>query len=181
MGINLQLLKLSNKYFILKIVYIYYARGLQWGTSIFFTSYPGFLAHSLVVELIESDHQIDHLYLLTLASKKNKAEHILHEIDKLKSTQVILIGGDITKQQLGLDPLIHDHLKKTVTHVFHLAAIYDLAVAQPTASKVNVKGTKHVTDWVNQLENLHRYIYFSTAFVSGKREGNIYEVELEMN
>lgn len=151
------------------------------GNIYFFTGYPGFLAQSLVKELVESDHKIDHIYLLILASEKDKAERCLHEMDKLKPTQVTLIEGDITKPQIGLDPVIDDQLKNNVTHVFHLAAIYDLAVPQPIAEKVNVQGTKHVTDWVKQMENLHRYIYFSTAYVSGKREGKIYEVELEMN
>jgi len=151
------------------------------GNVYFFTGYPGFLAQALVNELIDSDQQIDHIYLLTLTSEKKKAERLIGEILNSKSINITLVEGDITKQQIGLDRLIHDHLKKNVTHVFHLAAIYDLAVSQSIAEKVNVQGTKYVTDWVKQLKNLERYIYFSTAYVSGKREGRIYEVELEMN
>ncbi|WP_416151771.1 SDR family oxidoreductase [Salipaludibacillus sp. HK11] len=106
---------------------------------------------------------------------------LIQETEQLNPENVTLIKGDITKDQLNITPSINDHLIKHVTHVFHLAAIYDLSVTQSIADNVNVKGTKHVTNWVKQLNNIQRYIYFSTAYVSGTREGNIYEVELEMN
>lgn len=52
---------------------------------------------------------------------------------------------------------------------------------EPLAERVNVHGTNQVNEWVQTLPNLQRYIYFSTAYVSGTREGRIYEEELEMH
>lgn len=89
-----------------------------------------------------------------------------------------LIPGDITKENLGMDARIQPILQQSVTHVFHLAAIYDLAVPIEIAYRVNIEGTKNVNNWVRSLENLERYIYFSTAYVAGKREGTLYEHEL---
>ncbi|WP_246042211.1 hypothetical protein [Cohnella pontilimi] len=37
-----------------------------------------------------------------------------------------------------------------------------------------------MNQWILTLPNLRRYVYFSTAYVSGDREGRILETELEM-
>src|SRR5699024_9899515 len=46
------------------------------------------------------------------------------------------------------------------------------------AYRVNVDGTKNMNDWVETLPKLKRYIYFSTSYVAGMREGRVYEPEL---
>lgn len=46
------------------------------------------------------------------------------------------------------------------------------------AWKVNVHGTAMVNDFVRILPNLKRYMYFSTAYVAGSREGVLRENEL---
>jgi len=89
-----------------------------------------------------------------------------------------VVPGDITKPDLAIQEDTNLQLRKVVTHVFHLAAIYDLAVEKEAAFQVNVNGTKQVNDWVETLDQLDRYIYFSTAYVAGKRKGRIYENEL---
>jgi nucleoside-diphosphate-sugar epimerase len=90
----------------------------------------------------------------------------------------VIIEGDITKRSLMIHPDIQNRLKEKVTHVFHLAALYDLAVPRNIAFKINVNGTDNVNNWVRELTNLKRYVYFSTAYVVGKREGTLYETEL---
>nr|WP_267879689.1 SDR family oxidoreductase [Caldalkalibacillus mannanilyticus] len=95
------------------------------------------------------------------------------------SKEDVLIEGDITQEHLALATSVVEELQREVTHVFHLAAIYDLAVEERRAELVNVGGTSHVNQWVGQLEKLERYVYFSTAYVAGKREGLILETELE--
>ncbi|SES67473.1 Thioester reductase domain-containing protein [Oceanobacillus limi] len=152
------------------------------GQSYFITGYPGFLASNLLKQLIHDHHKnIEKIYLLVLPHFKEEAsislEQIIHT-SPLQKEQFTFIIGDITKENLGVQSEEQALLQRTVTHVFHLAAIYDLVVPQPTAYKVNVTGTKHVNNWIKGLQQLERYIYFSTAYVSGKREGRILEGEL---
>ncbi len=64
--------------------------------------------------------------------------------------------------------------------MFHLAAIYDLAVPLEVAQRVNVDGTGNVLDLCRAAENLERLAYVSTAYVAGKRTGVVYEHELVM-
>jgi thioester reductase-like protein len=150
--------------------------------SFFITGFPGFLASSLMRQLINDYHDsIRNFYLLVLPSQEKIAEETLRDIvnsTEMKEEQFSIILGDITKENLGLEEDLNLRIQKEVTHVFHLAAIYDLAVPQELAFKVNVDGTENVNKWLFHLKNLKRYIYFSTAYVSGKREGKIYEHEL---
>lgn len=146
------------------------------------TGYPGFLAGNFIRQLTEDhDENLKQIYLLVLPSEETKASRELKYFIKnnnLKPERFTILTGDITKENLAINPDVLPILTESVTHVFHLAAIYDLAVKEDIAYKVNVEGTKQVNEWVETLNKLERYIYFSTAYVSGKREGKIYETDL---
>ena len=90
-----------------------------------------------------------------------------------------VVTGDITEDELGLSAATADRLAAQVDTVFHLAAIYDLAVPEDLARRVNVTGTDRVNRFVRRLRSLERYNYISTFAVAGKRTGIIREAELE--
>ncbi|MFC9596595.1 SDR family oxidoreductase [Peribacillus butanolivorans] len=146
-----------------------------------FTGFPGFISNQLIMELLRRDEALNKIYLLVLPEQKVKAEAEIKSIEnELDGAKVVfeMVIGDITKENLDIPfDLIHN-LQQEITHVFHLAAIYDLAVPEKIAQLVNVVGTKHVNEWVKGLTKLKRYTYFSTAYVVGNREGNLYEHEL---
>lgn len=150
--------------------------------TLFITGYPGFLAQYLLKQVIE-DHaeNLAHIYLLVLPTEIKKAEEVLqYEVKNAYIPQNLctIIPGDITGTNLAIPEETLEKIRREITHVFHLAAIYDLAVPEVLAERVNVQGTKNVNDWIQTLQNIERYIYFSTAYVSGRREGKIYEHEL---
>lgn len=149
----------------------------------FFTGYPGFIASSLIKHMFKTGYHAKQIYLLVQPQFMEKAgmelKKLLEELH-LDETLFTLVPGDITKADLDIPSSIRSRLQE-VTHVFHLAAVYDLAVPKDIAQRVNVTGTKNVNDWVRALPKLQRYVYFSTAYVAGKREGRIYENELVMN
>ena len=86
-----------------------------------------------------------------------------------------VVEGDITLPGLGLAPADHERLSAEVDTVFHLAAIYDLAVPAELAERVNVGGTERVNDFVRGLGRLAGYHYVSTYAVAGKRRGIVRE------
>lgn len=154
------------------------------GNTYFFTGYPGFLASNLIKGLVKQNYDIDKIYLLVLPQMMQKAHEDINNLlvdSPLLLSKVCIIQGDITVDGLNLSQKDQMVLQDSVTHVYHLAAIYDLAVPKDIAYKVNVTGTAHVNTWVKSLSKLARYTYFSTAYVSGTREGKIYETELQMN
>src|SRR5438876_3851928 len=68
--------------------------------------------------------------------------------------------------------------RRETTTLFHLAAIYDLAVERDLALRVNVGGTRNVNNFAKTIKKLRRYHYVSTCYVAGKRKGLILETEL---
>ncbi|WP_028785193.1 SDR family oxidoreductase [Thalassobacillus devorans] len=148
----------------------------------FFTGYPGFLASHLIDEIFHQGYPVDKIYLLYVKSAKKQAESSLQRLIQksyLTEDKFCLIEGDITAPEFGIDEETSAQLKNEVTHFFHLAAIYDLSVPLTPAWQVNVNGTRHVNEWVKLADRIERYSYFSTAYVSGRRSGAIYENELE--
>jgi len=151
------------------------------GNVYFFTGFPGFIASTLLEELI-GKWAPEKVYTLVLPQMKDKA---IAEKERICSSTRFpyekweVVEGDIAKPHLALSKERLHMLAPSVTHVFHLAAIYDLAVPENIARTVNVEGTKQVNEWVSSLPNLQRYVYFSTAYVSGTRQGVIFEHELD--
>lgn len=144
----------------------------------FVTGFPGFIASRLVKRLARTDRRF---FLLVQPSFVERARAELEQIaassDKPTSDFQIL-EGDITAPGLGLSALELELARMEATTVFHLAAIYDLAVVRDVAMRVNVSGTQNVNDFARSLKNLRHYHYISTCYVAGKREGRILETEL---
>lgn len=146
-----------------------------------FTGFPGFISNQLIREIIKEDAEVAKIIAIVLPSQIGKAQLEKEAILKdtaWKQDQFILMEGDITKPNLNLNNIEGAFFSDEVTHFFHLAAIYDLAVPKDLAYLVNVVGTRHVNEFVLTLPNIKRYTYFSTAYVAGKREGILYENEL---
>ena len=138
------------------------------GTSLV-TGFPGFIGRRLVRKLV-ADHDVVALVEPRMADAARE----------LAIDGVEIVEGDITKQRLGLADAAWERLTGSVTHVFHLAAIYDLAVPEDLARKVNVEGTGNVLDFCEAAKGLERLAYISTAYVAGDRHGVVYEHELAL-
>jgi thioester reductase-like protein len=121
-------------------------------------------------------------FLLTQKDFVEKAEKAVREIaakTDTSSENFEVIEGDIREENLDINEEKFETICKTATDVYHLAAIYDLAVKQEIAYRVNVEGTRNVNEFVKKLEKLRHYNYVSTCYVAGKRTGEILETELE--
>lgn len=142
--------------------------------------FPGFIATRIVRKLAVDDPSRTFI-LLVHPSQIDKARGSIARIAEesgMSPDQLRILEGDITRSDLGLTRDEQEELADKVTRVFHLAAVYDLAVAEDIAELVNVKGTENVTSWVRGLPKLERYVYCSTAYVSGNRKGTVLETEL---
>jgi thioester reductase-like protein len=91
-----------------------------------------------------------------------------------------IVEGDISQPRLALSDLDLE-LVQQATRVFHLAAVYDLAVPQDVAMRVNAGGTRNVVELARSLPHLRQFHHVSTCYVAGKREGVILETELKHN
>jgi thioester reductase-like protein len=138
------------------------------------TGFPGFIGRRLVRALLD-----DHADLRVVALVEGRMAGIARTV-AADEQRLEILPGDISKRRLGLSDADWDRLAAEVTHVFHLAAIYDLAVPDELAQRVNVDGTGNVLELCLEARDLQRHVYISTAYVAGKRHGVVYEHELVM-
>jgi nucleoside-diphosphate-sugar epimerase len=146
--------------------------------TIFLTGFPGFIAGRLVKRLATEGARF--LLLVQPAFM----DHARSEVARIASetnrpaADFRLIEGDITQPDLGILPLELKEARSATTILFHLAAIYDLAVERDLGMRVNVEGTRNVNRFALTLPTLRRYHYVSTCYVAGLRRGVILETEL---
>ncbi|HEV8591681.1 MAG TPA: SDR family oxidoreductase [Pyrinomonadaceae bacterium] len=152
---------------------------MSFSQTYFVTGFPGFIAARLVARLARPEVQF---FLLVQSQFVEKAIQAVEEIAAATGTNLdnfALIEGDITLENLGIAEEDLAAIREETTDVFHLAAVYDLAVVKDLAFKVNLDGTKNVNTFARSLPNLKRYNYISTCYVAGNRTARILESELE--
>lgn len=93
-------------------------------------------------------------------------------------TTLRILEGDIAQTNLGMSQHDLALASSHTTVIFHLAAVYHLAVARDISMHVNVGGTRNVNAFAQSLPSLRHYHYVSTCYVAGKRKGRILETEL---
>jgi thioester reductase-like protein len=140
----------------------------------FITGFPGFIGRRLVRALLAADGTTT-VVALVEASQEQRARETAAAIDP---GRIEILTGDISRRDLGLSAEVRDRLEAEINQVFHLAAIYNLAVPLELAQKVNVEGTGNVLDLCARAQKLERLNYVSTAYVAGDRKGVVYEHEL---
>ncbi len=148
---------------------------------LFLTGFPGFIAKQLVRRII-AKHPAAQMTFLVQSHLATVARSAIDEIAGEYSgfsERATLIEGDITLARLGMDESTYQQIVEQTQQIWHLAAIYDLAVAEQIAYKVNVTGTEMMLDMCEACANLQRFHYVSTCYVSGNRKGRVLETELD--
>lgn len=141
--------------------------------TIFFTGFPGFLGSELLPRVVlRTDH--DALCLVQPKFRALAEERIrqLVALHPALAHRVHLIDGDLTE---ALDHVPVDEVRE----IYHLAAVYDLAVPRALGMRVNVTGTRRVLDLAERAGGLERLHYVSTCYVSGRHAGTFTEDDLE--
>jgi len=150
-------------------------------SKVFLTGFPGFIAKRLVRRLLSVDPETSFVFLVEKRFEETASRTIkdLATLHPSLPARARVVTGDISKPFLGLDADTYKLVAAGTTHVWHLAAIYDLAVPLSLAYRVNVIGTAHVLDFCAACPNLKRLDYVSTCYVAGLRRGIVLERELD--
>jgi len=151
---------------------------MSFDETVFITGFPGFIAGRLIERLAAAGAR---LLLLVQPSLLERARQDLERITLRQDIPVNafrILPGDITAENLGLSLRDLEIARHETNSIFHLAALYDLAVPRELGLQINVGGTKQVNAFARRLRNLRRYHYVSTCYVAGRRKGVILETEL---
>src|SRR5215213_9442155 len=146
--------------------------------TLFVTGFPGFIADRLLERLARKECRF---ILLVQPSWLARARDEIARIAGLTGRDPAdfqIVEGDITQPHLGLSAANVELTQQQTTRIFHLAAIYDLAVERELAFRVNVAGTRNVLEFARSIPFLQHFHYVSTCYIAGKREGVILESEL---
>jgi thioester reductase-like protein len=149
-------------------------------TTLLMTGFPGFLGSALLPKLLSRGHATTAMCLVQpqhLATAQRRIGELEDEHPKVRG-RIELVTGDITAPDLDVDESTRVRLEK-VTEVWHLAAVYDLAVPPAVARRVNVDGTSHILDLCRSRPRLQRLHYVSTCYVSGRYDGEFTEDGLD--
>lgn len=146
--------------------------------TIFITGFPGFIAERLVKRIARLNGRFMLLVQPALLDRARADVQRIAEETGAAVENFTIATGDITQPDLGLSAADLDRARQETTTLFHLAAIYDLAVPHDIAKRVNLDGTRNVNQLARSLSHLRRYHYVSTCYVAGKREGLIMETDL---
>jgi len=148
---------------------------------VFVTGFPGFIAKRLVDRLLRKDPDASFTFLVQehLRAVARSSLKELAETHRGLTGRCRLVSGDLAQPLLGMGKRTWRAEAAKVTHVWHLAAVYDLAVPAAVAYRVNVLGTANVLDFCEACAGLVRHDYVSTCYVAGRRTGRCLESELD--
>ncbi len=152
------------------------------GGTILFTGFPGFIGARLIPRLLElrPGATFECLVQEKFLPAADASVAALAAAHPHTTGRIRLVTGDITSPGLGLGAAAAKALAKKITGCFHLAAVYDLAVARDVGMRINVEGTKNVLEFLSGATAFRRLDYVSTAYVSGTAVGTFRETDLDV-
>jgi NAD(P)-dependent dehydrogenase (short-subunit alcohol dehydrogenase family) len=114
----------------------------------FVTGATGFIGRHLVEQLLASRE--GEIHVLVREGSKGKLEELMARWGAPDRVKPVI--GDLTQTRLGVDQAWIDEHRGSVDHFFHLAAIYDMTVADERNEELNVGGTRHAVQLANELQ-----------------------------
>jgi len=149
---------------------------------VLFTGFPGFIGARLIPRLLELQPDLVVRCLVQERFQKLALESVaaLERAHPETVGRIQCVGGDITAPRIGLTETDARALEREAVAVWHLAAVYDLAVSREIGQRVNVDGTRHVTEFMAGCRKAPRLHYVSTAYVSGRARPVFRETDLDV-
>lgn len=133
----------------------------------FVTGATGFIGRRLVRKLLQRKGAVVS-FLIRRESEAKVAE--LREYWGASAAKAIPVFGDLTQKKLGVAADEVRRLKGEIDHVFHLAAVYDLAADAESQVQVNVEGTRHAVEFAKAIDARH-FHHVSSIAAAGLYEG----------
>ncbi|HSS69342.1 MAG TPA: SDR family oxidoreductase, partial [Casimicrobiaceae bacterium] len=136
----------------------------------FVTGGTGFIGRFLIGNLLKRREPI---YVLVRKGSQKKLASLRQEWGASEA-QVIAVAGELGKPLLGVAEGELAKLKGKVKHVFHLAAIYDLAASADAQELANIDGTRHAIDFATAIQ-AGCFHHVSSIAAAGLYEGTFRE------
>ena len=131
------------------------------------TGGAGFIAHHVISQILkQTDWEIVTLDRLDFSGNLNRLQDVLKDFSDEDRSRVNVVFHDL---KAAVNPLIASEIGK-VDYILHLAAgsHVDRSIEYPMEFVLdNVVGTANILDYARSMDNLERFVYFSTDEVFG--------------
>nr|QLI62003.1 fatty acyl-CoA reductase 13 [Streltzoviella insularis] len=154
-------------------------RAFYTGKNLFMTGGTGFVGLCLIEKILRTIPNVGNVYLLMRPKKGKEISQRVEEIqvhpvfEKLLETQsvdifkkIIPVSGDVGEENLGLSAQDRQVLIENINVVIHSAATLDFQENLRPTVKINVLGTRRITELCKQIKNLKVLIHVSSAYVN---------------
>jgi NAD(P)-dependent dehydrogenase (short-subunit alcohol dehydrogenase family) len=114
----------------------------------FVTGATGFIGRHLLAKLLARKGEV---YCLVRKGSQEKFEELRARFGA-DGKRLHAVSGDLSKSSLGVSPAQRRTLTGRIKHLFHLAAIYDLAADAESQIEANVVGTRNALQLAEQIK-----------------------------
>ena len=137
----------------------------------FVTGASGFIGKRLVRKLLAREDATVYFLMRNPAPERLQALRKFWQVD---ATRAIAVEGDILKPGLGVSEEDKRKLDGKAGHVFHLAALYDLAADPEKEIETNIQGTRNTVHFAKDI-GARRFHHMSSIAAAGLYEGTFRE------
>ncbi|KAL0724805.1 hypothetical protein Bca4012_039404 [Brassica carinata] len=151
------------------------------GKSYLVTGATGFLAKVLIEKLLRASPEIGKIFLLIKSNDQESANKRLYdEIISSDLFKLLKQIHDIAQENLGFDSEIAANISDEIDVIISCGGRTTFDDRYDSALSVNALGPGRLLSLAKDCKKLKLFLHYSTAFVTGKKEGKVPETTLSI-
>lgn len=166
--------------------------------NLLITGATGFFAKVLIEKILRMQPNVGKLFVIVKAKDYDAAlqrirneimytdlfkciqENYGHEYESFMLQKLVPVTGNVTRDELGIQPDMADELLQDVDIVLNSAANTTFDERYDVALDINTKGVCRVLEFARRCKKLQLFLQISTAYVNGTRKGRVVEKAFHM-
>jgi nucleoside-diphosphate-sugar epimerase len=143
------------------------------------TGFPSFTPRKLLEHILTVEPRA-YVYVVVMPKLQPAADAALGALPAEQRTRVHVLEGDAAAMDLGLSGQEFRQLATELDYIHHLAHASYVGVDRETAQALNMVGVVEILELAKATVGLKCLVLHSTAKISGRRTGVVYEEELDV-